>query len=48
MSEKLERESGKLAADAKRGDVKAFDAQFETVAGACGECHQRFRQKDSE
>jgi cytochrome c556 len=48
LSEKLQRESEKLADAAKRGDAKAFDAQFENVASVCGECHQTFRQKDSD
>jgi cytochrome c556 len=48
LSEKLQRESEKLADAAKRGDAKAFDAQFENVANVCGECHQTFRQKDSD
>jgi len=45
---KLQRESDVLAVAAKRGDAKAFDAQFENVANACGGCHRTFRVKDSD
>jgi cytochrome c556 len=45
---KLQRESNLLAEAAKRGDGKAFDAQFENVANACGGCHRTFRVKDSD
>ena len=45
---KLERESNALVEAAKRGDAKAFDAQFENVANACGACHRTFRVKDSD
>ena len=40
---KLERESAKLA---QLKDARAFDAQFESVARACEECHDRFRSRD--
>ena len=45
---KLQRESSSLAEAAKRGDVKAFDAQFENVANACAACHRTFRVKDTD
>jgi len=45
---KLQRESNSLAEAARRGDAKAFDAQFETVANACAACHRTFRVKDSD
>jgi cytochrome c556 len=45
---KLQRESAGLAEVAKRGDWKAFDAQFENVANACAACHRPFRVKDSD
>ena len=45
---KLQRESNTLAEAAKRGDAKAFDAQFENVANACAACHREFRVKDSD
>ena len=44
----LQRESSALAEAAKRGDGKAFDAQFENVANACAGCHRTFRVKDSD
>jgi cytochrome c556 len=47
-SRKLQRESNTLAEAAKRGDAKAFDAQFENVANACAACHRDFRVKDSD
>jgi len=43
---KLQHESTTLAEAAKRGDTKAFDAQFENVANACASCHRTFRLKD--
>jgi len=45
---KLQRESNALTEAAKRGDAKAFDAQFENVANACAACHRTFRVKDSD
>jgi cytochrome c556 len=45
---KLQRESNFLVEAAKRGDGKAFDAQFENVASACAACHRIFRVKDSD
>jgi cytochrome c556 len=45
---KLQRESNTLAEAAKRGDAKAFEAQFENVANACAGCHRTFRVKDSD
>jgi cytochrome c556 len=45
---KLQRESNVLADAAKRGDAKAFDAQFENVANACAGCHRTFRVKDTD
>ncbi|MEA2327994.1 MAG: hypothetical protein QOE68_2953 [Thermoanaerobaculia bacterium] len=45
---KLQHESSALAESAKRGDGKAFDAQFENVANACASCHRTFRVKDSD
>ena len=47
-SVKLQRESNALADAAKRGDAKAFDAQFESVANACASCHRTFRNNDSD
>jgi len=44
----LQRASASLADAAKRGDAKAFDAQFENVANACAACHRTFRVKDSD
>lgn len=44
----LQRESETLAELAKKGDARAFDAQFEKVAGACAACHQTFRTKDDD
>jgi cytochrome c556 len=44
----LQRESSALAEDAKRGDGKGFDAQFENVANACAACHRDFRVKDTD
>jgi cytochrome c556 len=46
--QKLRRESTVLADAAKRGDAKAFDAQFENVANACAGCHRIFRVKDTD
>src|SRR5436305_8379125 len=40
---KLQRESTTLSEAAKKGDWKAFDAQFERVANACADCHRTFR-----
>jgi cytochrome c556 len=45
---KLQHESNSLTDAAKRGDAKAFDAQFENVANACAGCHRTFRVKDSD
>lgn len=45
---KLQRESSSLADAARRGDAKAFDAQFENVANACAACHRTFRVKDTD
>jgi len=45
---KLQRESEVLAEAAKRGDGKAFDAQFENVANTCAGCHRTFRVKDTD
>ena len=45
---KLQHDSNALAEAAKRGDVKAFDAQFENVANTCAACHRTFRVKDSD
>jgi cytochrome c556 len=47
-STKLQRESAALTDEAKRGDAKAFDAQFEKVANACAACHRTFRIKDTD
>lgn len=47
-AQKLQRESVKLAAIAKSGDARAFDAQFERVGAACNECHKQFRKRDSD
>ena len=47
-SAKLQHESAMLTDAAKRGDVKAFAAQFENVANACAACHRTFRVKDSD
>jgi cytochrome c556 len=47
-AERLRVESEKLAAAAKRGDMRAFDAQFANVGAACGKCHDSFRVKDSD
>ena len=44
----LRAEAGKLADAAKKGDAKAFDAQFARVGAACGACHDRFRVKDAD
>jgi cytochrome c556 len=43
---KLERESAKLAALAKKNDTKGFDAQFKVVGDSCKECHDSFRAQD--
>jgi len=40
---KLERESARLS---QLKDPKAFDAQFQVVANACEECHDKFRVRD--
>lgn len=45
---KLQRESTSLAEAARRGEAKAFDAQFENVANACAACHRTFRVKDTD
>jgi cytochrome c556 len=45
---RLHSEADKLADAAKRGDAKAFDAQFARVGLACAGCHDRFRVKDSD
>jgi len=45
---KLQRESAALTDAAKRGDAKAFDAQFENVSNACAACHRTFRVKDTD
>jgi len=42
----LELESAKLVVAARRGDAKAFDAQFERVGQACAACHNAYRIKD--
>ncbi|MCU1245936.1 MAG: cytochrome, partial [Acidobacteria bacterium] len=45
-SSALELESAKLVVAARRGEVKAFDAQYERVGQACAECHNAYRVKD--
>jgi len=45
---KLQRASNSLADAARRGDARAFGAQFENVANACAECHRTFRVKDTD
>jgi cytochrome c556 len=47
-ADSLRVEAGKLAEAAKKGDGKAFDAQFARVGAACNACHDRFRVKDSD
>jgi cytochrome c556 len=47
-ADRLEKESAKLADLARRGDRKAFDAQFAKVGDACGACHDRFRVEDND
>ncbi|HWW62661.1 MAG TPA: cytochrome c [Thermoanaerobaculia bacterium] len=47
-AQKLQREAAKLAAFAKSGDARGFDAQFERVGAACNECHKQFRKRDSD
>ena len=42
----LERASAKLAELAKKGDARAFDAQFKVVGETCNDCHQSFRVQD--
>ena len=36
----------KLEAIAKTGDVEAIKAQVKATGGACGTCHNKFREKD--
>ena len=43
---KVERESALLSQLAQKKEWKAFDAQFESVAKACEECHDRFRVRE--
>jgi cytochrome c556 len=43
----LEVESAKLASVAKKGDMSAIGEQVKAVGGACGACHQTFREKKS-
>ena len=45
-AQELERGSAKLAELAKKGDAKAFDAQFKVVGETCNDCHQSFRVQD--
>jgi len=45
-AQELERASAKLAELAKKGDGKAFDAQFKVVGETCNDCHQSFRVQD--
>ena len=45
-AQELERASAKLAELAKKGDAKAFDAQFKVVGETCNDCHQSFRVQD--
>ena len=47
-ADSLRAEAGKLADAAKKGDAKAFDAQFARVGAACNACHDRFRAKDAD
>jgi cytochrome c556 len=47
-SQSLERESAKLVALARKGDVRGFDAQFEKVSATCNACHETFRQRESD
>ena len=46
QAQQLERESAKLAELAKKGDAKAFDAQFKVVGETCNDCHESFRVQD--
>lgn len=43
----LETESAKLVAIAKKGDMTAIGEQVKAVGGACGGCHETFREKKS-
>ena len=43
----LHTEAEKLAAAVKSGDKTAVDAAFKAVGGACGNCHNPFREKTS-
>jgi cytochrome c556 len=45
-AQELERGSAKLAELAKKGDARAFDAQFKVVGETCSDCHQSFRVQD--
>lgn len=45
LADKLQAETTKLAAVSKGGDVKAIQAQFGTVGGACKACHDDYRAK---
>jgi cytochrome c556 len=45
-SSALELESAKLVVAARRGDAKAFDAQYERLGQACADCHNAYRLKD--
>ena len=38
--------SVKMAAAARAGDRTAIGDQFKVMAGACGECHQKFAKSD--
>lgn len=44
----LERESGRFAELARKGDASGFDAQFANVSDACNACHKTFRERQSE
>ncbi len=44
-AEKMQAEVVKLVAASKGGDVKAIQAQFGTVGGACKACHDDFKNK---
>ena len=43
---KLSLEAGKLAELARAGDQAGFAAQYQQLAGACKDCHDRYRAED--
>lgn len=48
LAAKLERSSAAFADAARHGDSRKIESGFAAMSASCNECHQRFRNRDSE